>query len=233
MRMPVILFCFGCLILSVFIALHGNLFSPTSHGDISAASLSDVPPLLEKFVLRNNRPLKKESAAAFNEANLEDQIRTALNSGNPADEAEVFSVYFPTLIKANPWAAANFTESLDAGATRTDLMRVLAQTWAQMDLDGVTKWVAQLADPNERDTMLSCVCFKIAENDVAQAVQTLEQEGLNERRNVMLGNLVQQWATQDLPAAMNWADNCPSDEVRANLFKHIALAKPEIVPAHP
>ena len=111
-------------------------------------------------------------------------------------------------------------------------MRVVAQKWAAANPEAAAKWVARLADSNERDTMLSCVCFQVAEADPRQAIQILEQQGPgNDRREMMLGNLAQQWAAQDLQAATTWASSYPAGENRDNLFLHIALAQSQTDPA--
>jgi len=228
----VVLFCLCGLTASLIVALRGDShFRGPSHQQIVATPRS----VLTRAALPEQNIANDLSQAAvirdIDRARLLQRIRAAFNSGQPADEAAVFSDFFPQLIEIDPWAAAQFAESPQAAESRTDLMRVLARNWAQADIAGATNWIAQLADPNERDTMLSCVCFGIAEGDPQLAVQTLEQQGLNERRNVMLGNLAQQWASQDMQAAIAWADNCPTGEIRDNLFRHIALAESDTAPA--
>ncbi len=163
-------------------------------------------------------------------ATLLRQIKEALNSGNPGDQALIFTNQLLALIKADPRAAARFAESPDAGEWRTELMRVTAQNWAAADPTAAANWVAQLGDSNERDTMLSCVCFQAAKTGVVAAIQILEQQGLNDRREVMLGNLAQTWAATDLPDALAWAGHYPADKTRDNLFLHIALAENEVDP---
>jgi hypothetical protein len=164
-------------------------------------------------------------------ATLLQQIQDGLNSDNPGDQAAVFTNQFLALIRSDPWAAAKFAESAEAGSWHTDLKRVLAQNWAELNLPDAAKWVSQISNPDERDTMLSCVCFQVAQTDTKLAIQTLEQQGLDgDRREIMLGNLAQQWASQDSPAAVAWANNYPLGDQRDKLFMHIALAESQTAP---
>jgi hypothetical protein len=95
----------------------------------------------------------------------------------------------------------------------------------------VAKWIAQLSNPNERDTVLSCACFQIADLNPSLAIQTLIEQGVgSERREVMLGNLAQQWAAQDVSAAAAWARSCQPGRVRDALFLHIAIAQSKVDP---
>jgi hypothetical protein len=231
--MSIALICLGGLGLSFVVTLQGIFISKTSSRPaIPKTSLMTAT----NSVLSGDAVIEKANFtstagdATFERTNLLRQIRAALNSGNPAEEASVFSVYFPRLIKTDPWAAARFAESPEVGDSRTELMRVLALSWAQTDFASATNWIAQVVDPNERDTMLGCICFKISETDAALAVQILAEQGLNERRNVILGSLVQQWTSQDLQGAIDWADNYPVGRMRDDLFSHIALAECETAP---
>ena len=119
---------------------------------------------MEAPVVTNN-PLLTSSVTvvAVDVATLIRQIKDALNSDNPRDQAMIFTNQLLALIKSDRWAAARFAESPEAGEWRTELMRVTAQNWAAANATEAAKWAAQLADPNESDTMLGCVCFQAAQ----------------------------------------------------------------------
>jgi hypothetical protein len=226
------LFCLGGLALSLMIAMLGD---PSRTLEQQNTSTSPAKAAVVRAQLEKNRaarPLEQTTLAVVPDtASLLQQIRDGLNSDNPGDQAAVFTNQFLALIRSDPWAAARFAESAEAGSWHMELMRVLAQNWAQLNLPDAAKWVSQISNPNERDTMLSCVCFQVAQTDPKLAIQTLEQQGLDgDRRQIMLGNLAQQWAAQDLPQAVNWASNYPPGKNRDNLFMHIALAKSQTAP---
>jgi hypothetical protein len=166
------------------------------------------------------------------EAVLEQQILSALQSGNPGDQAEIFTNQLPALIGLDPQAAARLAEAVTAPEWRTELMRVVAQKWAEAQPQAAAKWAEQLPNPNERDTVLSCVCFQVAATAPDQAVQILEQGGVDDdRRWMMLGNLAQQWAAQDASAATVWAEGYPPDAKRDHLLAQIAAAQSQAAPA--
>jgi len=165
-------------------------------------------------------------------AALVGRIQQALDAKNFADHAAVFESDLPALMELDPWAGAKLAESAPAGGEwRAELLRTVAQKWPVADPQGVGKWVAGLPDPNERDTILGCACFQIADRDPSLAIRMLVQQGVgSERREVMLGNLAQQWAALDMPAAVAWARSCPPGRVRDTLLLHVALAQSKVDP---
>jgi hypothetical protein len=172
---------------------------------------------------------KENASRAIAVAN---EIQRALDSKDFAAHAAVFEKQIPALVKLDPWAAARLAEaSPEGGEWRTELLRTVAQKWAAADPEGASKWIAQLSNPNERDTVLSCACFQIADLNPSLAIQTLIEQGVgSERREVMLGNLAQQWAAQDVSAAAAWARSCQPGRVRDALFLHIAIAQSKVDP---
>jgi hypothetical protein len=176
----------------------------------------------QMFLVLEQTPL----AVVPDTASLLQQIQDGLNSTTPGDQAAVFTNQFLALIRSDPWAAAKFAESAEAGNWHTELMRVLAQNWAKLNFPDAEKWVSQITNSDEQDTMLSGICFQEAQTDPKLAIQAIEQQGLNDdHREVMLENLAHQWAAQDLAQAVNWAGNYPPGETRDNLFMQIASAE--------
>ncbi|MDB6018244.1 MAG: hypothetical protein JWR19_2733 [Pedosphaera sp.] len=233
MRTSVVLFCLGGLALSLLITGLGMPLRTVKQPRPSTlpARTAGVRTQLEKN--KADRPVREQTtlAIASDTARLLEQIQDGLNSDNPGDQAAVFTNQLLALIRSDPWAAARFAESTEAGSWHTELMRVLAQNWAQLDLPDAEKWVSQISNSDERDTMLGCICFQVAQTDPRLAIQVLEQQGLNgDRREIMLGNLTQQWAVQDLQAAVAWANNYPLNDMRDKLFMHIALAETPSAP---
>jgi hypothetical protein len=232
-RKSVVFFCAAVSALSLLIVLHGSNLSKARPSNVSmtTAGKTAVAFKSDKGSLGNFSPKHTIVPAVPDSADLLKEIQSALNSDEPGVQAMIFTNQLIALIEADPWAAARFAESAEAGAWRTELMRVVAQKWAESDPQEAMKWVASLADPDERDTMLSCMCFQVADRSPGQAIQLLEQQGPNDdRRDIVLGNLAQRWTEQDLPAATAWADNYPPGEVRDALFLHIALAQSQTDP---
>jgi hypothetical protein len=218
----------SCLLLSGIIISTGRHSRRASESQIAH---DPIAPDLVKSDKPDERLVTLVTDSGPDAMALVQQIKDALNSGNPGDQELMFTNQLLALIKADPWAAAHFAESLPVGLLRTDVMRVIAQNWSQSNPGDAAKWVSQLADSNERDTMLSCLCFQVAPADSKLAIQILEQQGINdERRKVMLGNLAQQFASQDLPGALAWAGNYAGED-KDNLVAQIALAEVKTDPA--
>lgn len=231
MKSSSVAFCSGCLVLLIAIDITRRHFASPAPDQSPAELIATAAPAENNGAakIKTPSPVPKTTPISGT-AKLIQQILGALNSTNAADQEMIFTNQLIALIKTDPWAAAHFAESADAQPWRTELMRVVAKNWASTDPNEAAKWVAQLSDPGEKDTMLSCVCFETAQNNVQQAIQIVEQQGLDTRREVMLGNLAEQWATNDFPGALDWAENYPPGDSRDNLLLHIVLTESR---AHP
>jgi hypothetical protein len=231
MRTSVMLLCLGCLLLCGVIVSIGRPHHRAAELQIDRDPAITGLPRPGKLVLTADPPAASVPDSSPDAMALIQQIKDALNSGNPGDQEIIFTNQLLALIKTGPWVAAHFAESLPAGLSRTDVMRVIVQNWSKSDPGDAAKWVSQLADSNDRDTMLSCLCFQIAQADPKSAIQILEQQGIEgDRRKVMLGNLAQQLASQDLPGALAWAGNYAGAD-KDDLVAQIALAESKIDPA--
>jgi hypothetical protein len=234
MKMSVAMFCLGCLALSLGLAFIGVSHYPNKFQQQTASTIRPATAVIPKQKGKTDAhnddiSLLMAASPAADSAALMKQILDALNSSNPGEQAMIFTNQLLALVKLDPWAAARLAESSETGEWRTELMRVVVQDWAESDPWEGVKWINGLASSDERDTMLSCLCFHVA--DPGQAIQILEQEGLNDRREVMLGNLVQQWASQNLQGATAWADGYSPGSDRDNLFRQIALAESQNAPS--
>jgi hypothetical protein len=161
---------------------------------------------------------------------LMNQILALLAKGGPANINKVYNELLPALVRMDPLAAAAFAQSPEAAKWRSDLMMVVAQSWAKLNPDDAQKWASQLPnppnDPTERDTMVSYVSFAIADTNPSRAVQVLEQCPINSmRREIMVENLAQQWAETDLQPLVSWISQLPAGDERDGLFARIANAQ--------
>jgi hypothetical protein len=79
----------------------------------------------------------------------------------------------------------------------------------------------ELPEGDERNKVLESVCFGLAKNDPAEAVEMAERYGLEKQPGTM-ENLVYQWAFSDLSSAFSWATNRPDGEQREQYISRIA-----------
>jgi hypothetical protein len=233
MRPSVFLFCMSCLVFCLLL-LCGITISTGRHSkQVSESQVAHNPiaPDLLKSDKPDERPVMLVTDSGSDVTTLIQQIKDALNSSNPNDLEMIFTNQVLALIKADPWTAAHFAETLPDGLLRTDVMRVTVENWSKSDPSEAAKWVSQLVDSNQRDTMLSCLCFQVAQTDTGMAIQILEQQGVDdERRKAMLGNLAQQLASQNLQGALAWAGNYVGED-KDDLVAQIALAESKTDPA--
>lgn len=230
MRKSVLLFCLASFSLCLVIVLSRH--RPAEH-QVGQHAIPSTVKVADSVAADSTGEGQTPNGGTNNTNVVESlirQITAAIHSTNPGDQAMIFTNQFLALIKLHPWAAARFAESPEAGDLRTELMRVIAETWATTKPSEAAKWIEQLSDPNERDTMLGCLCFKVAQVDVPGAIEVLEKEGLDDRREVMLCNLVQSWAANDIQSAFAWVNEYPPGKTRDDLVMHIALAENQTDP---
>lgn len=165
-------------------------------------------------------------------ASLANEIVNLLASTDPLDQSKVYRELLPRFVQEDPRAAADFAQSAAAAKWRADLMVVVAQTWADIDVDDAEKWATQLGNPSERNMVLGYVSFEEANTDPARAARILENGALSpDRRELIVANLAQQWANQDLQPLYDELDRLPPSEDRDGLFRYVALAQARTAPA--
>jgi len=158
------------------------------------------------------------------------RIRAALASVNPDDRQLVFSKLLPALVRDNPTMAAQLADSLDKGSLRDDAMLCVARSWTVLDRQAAENWATQLPDSNDRDAMLTSVCFQVAEKDPRQAVIMAAQHNLENLPGSVMENLTQQWAARDFSGALSWIGEFPAGEQRDNMYARLALVQAQTSP---
>lgn len=182
----------------------------------------------------SNAPLEeavRPSVAAESSVSPTAEILALLASGNPLDQSKVYKELLPAFIRRDPRAAAAFAQSPEAARWHDDLMVTVAQVWTDMNVDDAENWATQLSNPTERSMVLGYVCFEEANIDPNRAVQVLDNSEVNSvRREIIVENLAQQWANQDLGPLYNQVDKLPPGDERESLFKSIALSQSQTNP---
>jgi hypothetical protein len=106
------------------------------------------------------------------------------------------------------------------------MMVIVAQTWTDMKVDDAEAWASQLSNPTERNMVLGYVAFEEASTDPNRAVQVLGNNLLNDdRKTIIVQNLANQWANQDLQPLYNWISTQPAGQQRDDLYERVALAQ--------
>ena len=172
-------------------------------------------------------PASPPAAAVIARANsLADQILALLRAGDPQSLAKVYQKLLPDWVRRDPKAAALFAESPEAAPWRSDLMTVVAQTWADVNVDDAEAWASQLANPTERNMVLGYVAFEEANSDSSRAVQVLDNPLMSDdRRTILIQNLANQWTDQNLQPLYDWLNTQPASAQRDDWFERVALAQ--------
>ncbi|HVE15192.1 MAG TPA: hypothetical protein VNB29_00585 [Chthoniobacterales bacterium] len=161
-----------------------------------------------------------------------EKILSLLASENPADLQKVYRELLPAWVKRSPESAAAFAQSPGAAKWRVDLMVVVAQTWTHQDVDAAEDWASQLPNPTERNMVLGYVTFAEADTNPTRAARILQNSELSsDRREILVENLAQLWAKDDLQPLYDQVNRLPVGSERDGLFKRIALAHSQNNPA--
>lgn len=162
---------------------------------------------------------------------LNGRILDALKAGEPLDHELVFGDLLRDLVGEDPESAARLAGSLAAGPLREEMMRRLAQCWAEVDAAGAKQWAERLTDSGERDAALTDVCFQIARADPRQATLLADHYGLGEQQGAPLENLVMQWAAKDLESVTAWVGERPEGVQKDAMLARVAMVMAKTSPA--
>lgn len=222
----------GFLILCVIVVLMKTSKKQTGKNATAAALAQSEPPrALVVSAPLNEQIVNEHNIAAQRPVSTKDQILALLASGDPLDQSKVYTDLLPAFIRRDPVAAASFAQSPEAAQWHDDLMVTVAQVWTGMNVDDAEKWATQLSNPTERNMVLGYVCFAEANIDPTRAVQVLDNSEINSvRREIIVENLSQQWANQDLEPLYNQIAKLPAGDERDGLLKRIALAQSQTDP---
>src|SRR3569833_2521938 len=197
----------------------------SKHSALDGDSAAPASPAIEQFNPAPAHSVARHSDTVETTNSPTAEILALLASENPSDQSRVYRELLPALIRREPRAAAAFAQSPEAAQWHDDLMVTVAQVWTDLNVDDAEKWASNLPSPTERNMVLGYVCFDEANIDRSRAVQVLDNSEVNSvRREIIVENLAQQWANQDLSPLYNQVDKLPAGDERDGLFKRIALA---------
>jgi hypothetical protein len=164
-------------------------------------------------------------APAPNTAAALTDLERALAESDPDRYDLVLADKLPTLIAADPAAAARYAELQTEPRLRELLVRQVAQLWAARDADGAIAWAESLPDSPERQATLIDVSLIVARGDPVRAVQWREQSVGNQEADGVLQGLVQQWADRDFDAAMAWTGARPRNAQRDHILQRLVYVR--------
>jgi hypothetical protein len=240
MRKSVLLFCMAALGLSLALIVCKKTAGPKMEAPQSAiAPQSSYKRLVQTTAITASPTVNRQTeraptadfAVAEASARLLAQIQAGLKSDDSSDHLRVFNELLPALVKIDPTAAAAFAQTPGLENWRSEIMRVVAQSWGGNNPEAAIGWATQLTNSAEHDAAMSYITLQVGESDPAWAVQTLENSGAGVYNPSVLENLVQRWAEKDFAAASAWVENQPSGEARDQLVERIAFAQSLTDPA--
>jgi len=111
-----------------------------------------------------------------------------------------------------------------------EMLRNLREVAAK-NPEEVLKEILKWPPGEKRDEALEKVCYGVAQNDPAAALDLAQRLQLDQRPGDLMGNIVQQWAGGDLASAYDWVSQQPSGEQHDNLLARIAYIYAQSNPA--
>lgn len=128
---------------------------------------------------------------------------------------------------------ANSVTNQEKGAAENEEYRLLRELRAVAATNVESALAGAMAFPegNERNRVLAAVSLGFAQTDPADAVKLAEKLQLGGQGGGIMENLVQQWATADLPSALEWLNSQPQNEQRDEFTMRIAYVLSQTDPS--
>lgn len=106
-----------------------------------------------------------------------------------------------SLIAENPEAATRFIEEMTPGPVADAMLRQAAMEYATRSPDQAMEWAMKQPEAENRDLLLSAVLVVMSGSDPRRAADEASHLVGTERRNLVLVEISQRWAQQDLKKA--------------------------------
>ena len=121
-------------------------------------------------------------------------------------------------------AAAAQAPMPEQKAVHQDKYAALRELSALAARDPVVALAAALKLPagDERNDALAAVCSGMAQTDPADAVELAQELQLDKQPGAVMGDLVQQWAGNDLESSLAWVESQPAGGQRDELTTRVA-----------
>lgn len=161
---------------------------------------------------------------------LTKQIEKALGTKDITDWEWVLNTLFPALAAKDHAAAARLVAGIPAGDIHDQLLRRLARIWAADDFADAVTWIATIKDDTDRKAAFEDACFQVGDSDPAEAINAWETLEFTADDHV-LENLVQSWATKDLPATQAWLSAKPPSKFRDQAVARVVYVMAKDKPA--
>jgi len=124
--------------------------------------------------------------------------------------AETFSLVTKSWAASTPAQLARYAMTLPPGEYRSISLGAVLDPWIQQDPAAVSPWLNRLADPAERDQVLSRLVTRTDNTfrPISQALAWAESISSSELRQATLASVVREWFGQDPAAATRYIDSC-------------------------
>jgi hypothetical protein len=157
----------------------------------------------------------------------------------PIEDVSSASDELPIIANVLPKPIAAVVPSAEASSavTRTIVAPVVKQKAVSQDKYAALRELGALAarDPaaalaaalkfpagDERNEALTAVCSGMAQTDPAGAIKLAQALQLDKQPGAVMGDLVQQWAGNDLISSLAWVENQPASGQRDELTTRVA-----------
>lgn len=135
-----------------------------------------------------------------------DYITKLPESRSKSETIHFASIKFAT---KDPEGAAAATKLLSPGASYSDAINTIAETWAQTDAKKALKWVDSLPAGSLRDSAVNSILFVWVHLDPVAAYARIQKLPSGNIKNALITNVADDWALFDPQAAIKWANTLP------------------------
>ena len=121
-------------------------------------------------------------------------------------------------------AAASWINGLQSGPLRQQTANVVAILWANKDLAGVSRWIAQWPDGQDRDEVVTNIAYEAARQNPTQALNLAMNLLPDEPLAKLVVYATSQWATKAPEDAAKWTEQIDDKPLRNQALVSVATA---------
>jgi hypothetical protein len=177
----------------------------------TSLSLPEIPDALKAAdglkELRERIVLKQSSLQRWGELAPEEAFNYIAPLAESQSKADTLRVITARFARQNPQCAAEAAAGMRAGGSRNDAIAMIANIWAQSDVNNALAWAEKLPDDHAKALALDAIRYVWVHSDPVAASKDVEKLPPGITRNNLILNIAFEWAARDHTSAIQWVNN--------------------------
>jgi hypothetical protein len=124
--------------------------------------------------------------------------------------------------RKDPARAAAAAAGMSPGSSRTDMIVLIANVWAETNVNAALTWAGKLPDSVAKESALEAIHFVWVHSDPVAASRPVEKLRPGDTRNNLIASVAYGWAALDHPAAIRWANQLPDGPDKETALVNLA-----------